>query len=338
MRFCLQSDANHTILSPCSCSSLGLRGSAIADPKMSKIPTKHDLGGVDIRTLPIAAIEVDAGTNSRPLHRDIVADYAKLSREGVQFPPGDVFDDGEKNFLSDGFHRYFGVKKAGLTEIKVKVHKGTRLDAFMFSLGANKGHGLRPTPSDKRYAVDRTLSEFPDHSDRQVAEMCNVSPTFVGSRRRRQATVHVDSSAGGPRLGKDGKRRRMPQTKSANGGDAEGSPSNPNSQAEEETKSGSEPQTGDKMSATEALEMTKCLKRILSPMYEELRNCTPAQRLHLQSRIIFAATHLLAWPGTVNCVGDIVKIAERGEEYYQAAISKRGSSAVNAKVESASEP
>src|SRR5262249_46951375 len=81
-------------------------------------------------------------------------------------------------------------------------------------LGSNTTHGRQRTPADKAYSVAKAFEEFPDASDRLIAEMCKVSPTFVGSRR---STVHVDSSAaaGQRRCGRDGKTRRMPGTQTA---------------------------------------------------------------------------------------------------------------------------
>lgn len=295
--------------------------------------------------MPIAEIEIHAGTNSRPIHSETVAEYAKLWREGVQFPPVDVFDDGQKLYAADGFHRREAAEEAGQTEIKAKVHKGTRLDAFRFSLGANQGHGLRPTRSDKRYAVDRTLSEFPDHSDRQLAEMCGVSPTFVGNRRRRLPTVHVDSSRTSPtRLGRDGKQRKMPKRQSARSDKTGASASSdaaharetaeapstgskqgePNSKPEEAINRDAQTKSGKKKPAEGAFDIEKCLERILVTMYQEVRNCTQEQAVDLHRRVTFAATHLFTWPGTINDLADLVKIAQQGEEYYQTTVTKRG--------------
>jgi hypothetical protein len=99
------------------------------------------------------------------------------------------------------------------------VRVGNRLEALEASLKSNHAHGLRRSAADKCYAVDKALKEFPDRSDRMVAEMCGVSPTFVGKRRElvpEPSTVHEDSSAkpaAKTRVGRDGKRRKLPGPK-----------------------------------------------------------------------------------------------------------------------------
>ena len=97
---------------------------------------------------------------------------------------------------------------------------GGRIDALKHSLGSNTEHGYRRTPADKRYAVGKALAEFPDLSSRMIAELCRVSPTFVGEIRKnsQMSTVHVDSSGDSAlekRVGQDGKARRVPRRKPA---------------------------------------------------------------------------------------------------------------------------
>ena len=58
-------------------------------------------------------------------------------RDGAKFPPVTVFD-GENNWLSDGFHRFY----AGLEEIEADVRQGTLRDAKLFSMSANAVHEL----------------------------------------------------------------------------------------------------------------------------------------------------------------------------------------------------
>ena len=52
---------------------------------MSKKPTQPGPDAVEVRTVPIAEIEVHAGTQSRPIHPETVAEYAKLWREAANF-------------------------------------------------------------------------------------------------------------------------------------------------------------------------------------------------------------------------------------------------------------
>jgi hypothetical protein len=160
-----------------------------------------------------------AGTESRELKPDVVEDYVEGWTANANFDPILVYRDGDHYFLADGFHRVAAARKAGRTHVPADVRKGDRLAALEASLKSNHTHGSRRTAEDKIYAVDKALREFQGRSDRMVAEMCGVSPTFVGKRRElmpEPSTVHVDSSAKPApktRVGRDGRCRKLPGPK-----------------------------------------------------------------------------------------------------------------------------
>lgn len=140
-----------------------------------------------MKNINIKSIRIDGGTQSRAeIHGDTVAEYAEAVKNGANFPPVVVFFDGVDYWLGDGFHRYHGFTQAGKASIPAEVRDGSQRDAVLFSLGANATHGLKRTNADKRKAVEVALAhtEFGQWSDRQLAEACGVSVTFVGSIRR----------------------------------------------------------------------------------------------------------------------------------------------------------
>ena len=164
-------------------------------------------------------LDENAGTESRELHPQTVDDYAEHWQSGGTFSPILVYQDGERHFLADGSHRKAGARKAGLTHIPALVRVGDRLAALEASLRSNHTNAERRSVADKCYAVAKALKEFPDRSDRMLAEMCGVSPNFVGKQRELMAepsTAHEDSS-GKPtqkrRVGRDGRRRKLPGPK-----------------------------------------------------------------------------------------------------------------------------
>jgi len=170
---------------------------------------------MNIQEIEITRITTDGGTESRPLSQQVVSEYAEAYKaDPKKLPPPDVFFDGTQYWAGDGFHRLGAAKVAGLKTIQVNVHQGDRMEALKHSLGSNTDHGYRRTPADKRYAVRKALAEFPELSNRMIADLCRVSPTFVGEVREecRASTVHVDSSdsAAEKRIGQDGKVRRLP--------------------------------------------------------------------------------------------------------------------------------
>jgi hypothetical protein len=164
-------------------------------------------------------LDENAGTESRELHPQTVDDYAEHWKSGGTFSPILVYQDGDRHFLADGFHRKAGARKAGRTHVPALVRVGNRLEALEASLGSNHTNGERRSVEDKCYAVDKALKEFPDHADRRLADMCGVSPTFVSKRRElmpEPSTVHVDSSAKPTqktRVGRDGRHRKVPGPK-----------------------------------------------------------------------------------------------------------------------------
>ena len=154
-------------------------------------------------------IDTNSGTESRPLHDDTVDEYADLWKAGANFEPVDVFREGSRFHVGDGFHRIAGARKAGKKQIQGRVFEGTRRAALLHSLAANQQHGLRRSPTDKRYAVGKALAELKEFSDRQIAKLIGVSHTFVASCRR-ESTGNVASSTE-TRVGADGKRRKVPR-------------------------------------------------------------------------------------------------------------------------------
>lgn len=137
--------------------------------------------------LDLALIRIDGGTQARvELDQNTVTEYAEAYKTGAEFPPVTVFFDGTDRWLADGFHRYFGAKSAGKTQIYETIVPGTLRDAVLFSLKANATHGLKRSNADKRKAVETLLrdQEWAEWSDRKIAELTGVSITFVGAIRR----------------------------------------------------------------------------------------------------------------------------------------------------------
>jgi len=139
-----------------------------------------------MKMLNINAIRMDGGTQSRvEINNEIVADYAELIRAGIEFPPVVVFHDGANYWLGDGNHRIRGCISAEKASIAAEVRAGTLRDAILFSLGANRTHGLRRSNADKRKAVETMLRdpEWVQWSDRKIANACGVNDKTVASHR-----------------------------------------------------------------------------------------------------------------------------------------------------------
>ena len=162
------------------------------------------------KKLKLSEIVTDAGTQVRAgLNEATVADYAEALADGAKFPPVIVFHDGSQYIAADGFHRIHAAARNGATQIEADIRKGSKADALKFALGCNAHHGLRRTNADKRHAVGMALKEFPNLSDRALAEICIVSDHFVGDIRR-ELTANRSQFPPPPRIGRDGVERRLP--------------------------------------------------------------------------------------------------------------------------------
>ncbi len=155
----------------------------------------------------------DAGTQAR-VRTDIKTcqAYIESMKDGVEFPPLDVFNDGTspKYILGDGFHRLqshmsFRPNKP----ISCRVHFGTLEDAQWFAITANKTHGLRRTNEDKRKAVKMALlhqkCRDEQMSSRAIAEAVGVHHDMVDRIRSELGSVGGFRQLNEKRVGKDGK-------------------------------------------------------------------------------------------------------------------------------------
>ena len=135
-----------------------------------------------MKTLNLNSIIIDKGTQSRAaISEDTVTDYAEAMQAGDQFPPVVVYHDGVDYYLADGFHRLHAAKRLHKASIQADVKTGTLRDAILYSLGANRDHGLRRSNADKRKCVQTLLEDFEwgELSVNEMARICGVSPQLV---------------------------------------------------------------------------------------------------------------------------------------------------------------
>lgn len=137
----------------------------------------------------VESITVDKALQPRVnLNSDAIADYKDVIFEGGELPPLDLVQDGETYYLVDGFHRLSAYKKLGILEVPANIRAGSREDAILFAIGANRTHGLRRSNPDKRRAVEMALglmtTKGVNWTDTHIAELAGVSSMFVGNVRK----------------------------------------------------------------------------------------------------------------------------------------------------------
>ena len=141
----------------------------------------------------ISDIVIDTSLQTRfRRNQSVVQEYAAAMSSGDEFPPVALFNDERKMYLADGFHRIAAALSLGRDRIDAVVHQGSKQDALLFSLKANSKHGLQRSNDDKRHSVRLLLDDFEyaDKSDREIAELCAVSHTFVSKIRSGSKTTY----------------------------------------------------------------------------------------------------------------------------------------------------
>jgi hypothetical protein len=148
--------------------------------------TPEQKGRVEI--LGLAKITIDYAIQSR-VKMDIEAmrDYSALMAEGATFPPVEVFWDGQKYWLANGFHRHGAVKSLGRQTIKARVYQGTREDAMIYSAGDVKRGDIARSREDKKKACEMlfALPEWWARADAWIGSHVGLTNAQVNKYRRR---------------------------------------------------------------------------------------------------------------------------------------------------------
>jgi ParB-like chromosome segregation protein Spo0J len=134
-------------------------------------------------------IERDESLQARAqLDPKTIDSYAEEMQRHVQFPPVEIFQDGARYYLADGWHRFKAALSIGAQVIRANVRPGTRRDAVLYAAGANITHGLRRSNADKRKAVTLLLydEECRYWSDHELAKHAGVDHKTVGRIRKEQ--------------------------------------------------------------------------------------------------------------------------------------------------------
>lgn len=124
----------------------------LADPS-----NEHD-GAIRVR---IADLILDPRYQTRSrLNERATERYARLLRQGVEFPPiGVAIIDG-RPCVFDGFHRVEAHALAGRTEIMATCREATEAEAETWAGCANHTHGLPLSAADARRAREKAVSGY----------------------------------------------------------------------------------------------------------------------------------------------------------------------------------
>ena len=111
------------------------------------------------------------------------SDYVDLIKASScwPFPPLKCFRRGRKWVVVEGFTRGRAAITAECEHVPIQPIDES--EALLVALAANSEHGHRRTNADKRKAVLRAMSEWPDDSAAAIAAKCKVSHTYVHKLR-----------------------------------------------------------------------------------------------------------------------------------------------------------
>jgi hypothetical protein len=145
--------------------------------------------------MKLSQLTLDPGLQMRTeLNQDVVDEYAQAMLDGDKFPPIIVFNDGDNNYVAEGFTRCAAAKQAGIEIIDADVHMGTYEDAFDYAFTkANHDNGQRYKNVDKVSAFRKafTRDRYIKQSDRELGRLYQVSNRFV-SQLRKAANAQPD--------------------------------------------------------------------------------------------------------------------------------------------------
>ncbi|MGW1544710.1 hypothetical protein ACWCPM_31590 [Streptomyces sp. NPDC002309] len=163
-----------------------------------------DRVGSTAERVPIASLDIAHSPRRAGLD---VGHVRLLAESGTTPPPIIVQRDSLR--VIDGVHRVEAARRLSHDTIEARLFDGTDEDAFVLAVELNSSHGLPLSLGDRTAAATRILMTHPAWSDRRIARTTGLSPSTVGSLRKR-ATVqieHLDS-----RTGSDGRDRPLDST------------------------------------------------------------------------------------------------------------------------------
>jgi hypothetical protein len=154
--------------------------------------------------VPIAALNA---ADSPRLAGESVEHVHTLAESDATLPPIAVHRPTMR--VIDGMHRLRAAIERGEQHIDARFFDGDIEHAFVLAVQANVAHGLPLSRADRTAAATRILRDFPDWSDRAIAEVTGLSHKTIATIRRRTSG---DVSQSHTRIGRDGRKRPVDGT------------------------------------------------------------------------------------------------------------------------------
>ncbi|MFJ7414570.1 ParB/RepB/Spo0J family partition protein [Streptomyces sp. NPDC098077] len=149
----------------------------------------------EVTEIPISEIQVAGSLRTKGEDLRHIDALAEVWRS---LPP--VVIHRQTMAVIDGVHRLRALERSGVTRVKAVFFDGDDREAFVLAVKLNAGHGLPLSLADRKAAARRMLADFPEWSNRRLAEATGLSDKTVGTLRSRAEIPHPASV----RLGRDG--------------------------------------------------------------------------------------------------------------------------------------
>jgi hypothetical protein len=116
-------------------------------------------------------------------YTEVFAKYKEAMDNGEKpeypFPPIWTWQHDGTHTLIAGFHRDAAARRAGLSEIQVKVFTGTEAEAIWFAMRDNRTNGLRLKHGDLKYCIVKALKRFTGLTAGAVAVELGCSRSYA---------------------------------------------------------------------------------------------------------------------------------------------------------------
>ena len=118
-----------------------------------------------------------------------IATYASMYANGEYLPPPVIFVDKDGNhWIGDGWHRILAALRNNMKKLKCQIRPGTRDDAVMYNIKANRDHsGIPMSKDDREHSIKILLTKCKktkNWTDTAIANMVGVSRVYVALVRK----------------------------------------------------------------------------------------------------------------------------------------------------------
>jgi hypothetical protein len=98
-----------------------------------------------------------------------------------------LVNDGDRLWLAEGFHRFAARQQAGFDAAQFDIYDGDRAAAMEWSVKSNVQHNsLKWTRQDREWFVGKAVTQFPEWSDKRIADLVGMHHDTVAKIRARQ--------------------------------------------------------------------------------------------------------------------------------------------------------